>query len=35
MKKGSKASMDQDIRKFKAEDEVTIIECSGLGFWMV
>jgi hypothetical protein len=31
MEKGSKVSMDQDIRKFKPKDEVAKIGCSGLG----
>jgi hypothetical protein len=35
MKKGRKASKDQDIRKFKPEDEVTKTTCSDFGFWMV
>jgi hypothetical protein len=35
MEKGSKASGDQDIRKFKPEDDVAKTGCSGLEFQMV
>jgi hypothetical protein len=35
MEKGSKVSNEQDIRKFKPEDEVAKTRCSGLVFQMI
>jgi hypothetical protein len=34
MEKGSKATRDQNIRKFKPEDDIAKTRCSSLGFQM-